>query len=81
MVQTLPPNRANDPLDVRTLLRHPRRSQHFLNPKFLHLLREARIEDAVAISQQETRRAGPRKCLPQLLRSPFCSRMSRQGEM
>ena len=70
MVQTLAANRANDPLDVRTLQRHPWRSQHFLHPKFLHLLREARTEDAVTVSQQETR-AVPGKCLPQLLRGPF----------
>src|SRR6516225_2812191 len=80
MVQTLTANRAHDPLDVRTLQRHPWRSQHFLHPKFLHLLREARTEDAVTVSQQEMRRAVPGKCLPQLLRGPFRSRMSRHAE-
>ena len=51
MVQTLAANRANDPLDVRTLLRHSWRSQHFLNAKLFHLLAEIRTEDAVAVSQ------------------------------
>jgi hypothetical protein len=43
--------RANDPLDVRTLLRHSGRSQHLLNVQLLHLLGEIRTEDAVAVSQ------------------------------
>jgi hypothetical protein len=51
MVQTLAANRANDPLDVRTLLRHPWRSQHLLNVQLVHLLGEIRTEDAVAIPQ------------------------------
>jgi len=44
MVQTLAANRTDHPLDARTLLRHSGRSQYFLNLKFLHLLREARID-------------------------------------
>src|SRR6516225_8479122 len=81
MVQTLAANRADDPLDVRPLLRRAGRSQHFLNPKFLHLVSEIRTEDSVTVSQQETRRAVPGKRLPQLLRGPFRSRMSRHAEM
>src|SRR6516164_11831242 len=81
MVQTLATNRADHLLDVRTLLRHSERSQHFLNPKFLHLLGEIRTEDAVTVSQQKTRCAVPGKCLPQWLRGPFRSRMSRHAAM
>ena len=81
MVQTLAANRTNDPLDLRTLLRHSGRSQHFLNAKLVHLLGEIRTECAVAVAQQKTRRAVPGKRLPQLLRGPFRSRMSRHGEM
>ena len=81
VVQTLTVNRSDNPLDVRPLLRHSWRSQHFLNPKFLHLLREARTEDSVAVSQQETRCAVPGKCLPQLLRGPFRGWMRGHGEM
>jgi hypothetical protein len=51
MVQTLAANRANDPLDVRTLLRHSWRSQYFPNARLLNLLGEIRTEDAVAVSQ------------------------------
>ena len=51
VVQTLTANRADHPLDIRTLLRHSWRSQHFLHHKFLHLLGEARTEDAVAVWQ------------------------------
>jgi hypothetical protein len=51
MVQTLAANRADHPLDVRTLLRHSRRSKHFLSAKLLHLLREISPEDTVAVAQ------------------------------
>ena len=37
VVQALAANRANDPLDVRPLLRRSWRSQHFLNAKQFHL--------------------------------------------
>jgi hypothetical protein len=51
MVQTLAANRADHPLDVRTLLRRSWHSQHFLNAKFFDLLGEIRTKDAVAVSQ------------------------------
>jgi hypothetical protein len=44
-------NRADQPLDVRTLGRRSWRSQHFLNAKLFHLLGEIRTEDAVAVPQ------------------------------
>jgi len=44
-------NRANDPFDVRTVLRRSWRAQHFPNAKLFHLLGEIRTEDAVAIWQ------------------------------
>jgi hypothetical protein len=55
-------HRTHHPLDVRPRLRHSGRSQHFLNAKFLHLLGEARTEDSITVSQQETRCAVPGKC-------------------
>jgi hypothetical protein len=51
IVQTLAANRANDPLDVRTLLRHSRRSQYFPNARLLNLFGEIRSEDSVAVAQ------------------------------
>ena len=51
VVQTLTANRADHPLDVRTLLRRSWRSQYFPNAELLHLLGEIRTEDAVAITQ------------------------------
>jgi hypothetical protein len=51
MVQTFAANRADQTLDVRTLLRRSRRSQHFLNSKLHHLLAEIRSEDAVPVAQ------------------------------
>ena len=53
VVQTLTANRMDHPLDVRTRRRHSGRSQYFLNPKFLHLLGEARTEDAVAVRSKK----------------------------
>lgn len=38
-------------------------------------------EDAVTIAQQVTRRGVPGKGLPHLMSRPFCSRMSRDGEV
>ena len=71
MVQTLAVNRADHPLDVRTLLRHSGRSQHFLNAKLLQLLRETRTEDTVPVAKQILRGSAPWESLPQLLGCPF----------
>jgi hypothetical protein len=51
MVQTLAANRADHPLDVRTLLGRSWRSQHFLNAQLFHPTGEISTEDAVAVSQ------------------------------
>jgi hypothetical protein len=50
MVQALPPNRPNHPLDIRPLLGRSWHAKHLLNPKFFDLLREIRTEDAVSIA-------------------------------
>src|SRR5215471_11665040 len=81
VIQALPPNAADHPLDVRTLPRRSWRSQHFLNAQLFHLLGEFATEDAVAVAQQIARRAVPRKRLPQLLRGPFRRRMSGDAKM
>src|SRR5215471_498676 len=75
VIQALPPNGADHPLDVRTLPRRSWRSQQFLNAQLFPLLGEFATEDAVAVAQQIARRAVPRKRLPRLLRGPFRSRM------
>ena len=51
MVQTLAAYRPDHPFDIRPLLRHSGRSQHFLNAKFLQLLGEITTEDSVTVSQ------------------------------
>ena len=71
MVQALPPNCTDDPLDIRTLLRRSGRSQHFLNAKLLQLLRETRTEDPVPVAKQILRGSAPWESLPQLLGCPF----------
>jgi len=81
VIQTLAANRTNDPLDLRTLLRHSGRSQHFLNAKLLQLLRETRTEDPVPVAQQILRGSAPWESLPQLLGCPFRRQMSCHAEM
>jgi hypothetical protein len=65
MVQALPSNGPNRPLDVRPLLRDARRAQHFPDTQILQLFGELATEDPVTVMQQILRPAVPRKCLPQ----------------
>src|SRR5215471_3756075 len=81
VIQALPPNRADHPLDVGSLPRRPGCREHLFDAHRLHLLHEVRPEDPIAIAQQIARRGLPRKGLPQLLSSPFCSRMSGDAKM
>lgn len=52
MVQALPPNSPNDPLDIRPLLRYARRAQHFPDTQMLQLFRELVTEDPIPVAQQ-----------------------------
>ena len=54
VIQALPPNGADHPLDVGTLPRRSWRSQHFLNAKFRHLLGEIGTKDAGAVPRIRT---------------------------
>jgi hypothetical protein len=49
--------------------------------QFCERLHQSPAEDAVAVAQQISRRAVPRKRLPELLSRPFRSRMRRDSEM
>jgi hypothetical protein len=81
MVQALAANRANDPLDVRSLLRYAWRAEHFTNTELFHWVREIGTEDPIAVPQQMPRHAVPRKRLPKLLRRPFRRGVSRDAEV
>src|SRR5215468_5752866 len=81
VIQALPPNRADHPLDVGSLPGRPGCREHLLDTHRLHLLHKVRPEDPIAIAQQIARRSFPREGLPQLLSSPLCGRMSGDAKM
>ena len=70
VIQALPPNRANHPLNVSSLPRRPRRRQHLLDAHRLHLHDKVRPKDPIAIAQQIARRFLPGEGLAQLLSGP-----------
>jgi hypothetical protein len=47
----------------------------------LHLVNEIPAKDPITVEQHITWRAVPGECLSQLLSGPFCTRMSRDGEV
>ena len=55
MVQAVPPNGTNHPLDVGPLPRRARRGQHFFYAHVSHLFSEVRAEDGVPVAQQVAR--------------------------
>ena len=70
MIQTLTAKGADQAFDVRSLPRRSRGRKDFLDAHILDLLREFVAEDPIAIPQQITWRAVPRKCVAELLGSP-----------
>src|SRR5258708_29382343 len=81
VVEALPANGADHPLDIGSLPGRPWRREHLFDAHRLHLLHKVRSEDPIAIAQQIARRGLPGKGLPQLLSSPFCGRMSGDAKM
>ena len=81
VVEALPPNRSDHPLDVCPLPWRPRSRQHLPNAERLDLLNELRTEDAVAVAQKESRRGVPRKRLPELLNRPLGCEMRGDAEV
>ena len=59
VIQALPPNGADHPLDVSSLPGRPGRREHLLDAHRLHLPHKVRPEDPVAIAQQIARRGLP----------------------
>src|ERR1700751_5909559 len=56
MVQALPPNGTNHPLDVGPLPRGARRGHNFADAHVSHLVLEVLAEDSVAVAQQVARK-------------------------
>jgi hypothetical protein len=76
MVQALPPNGTNHPLNVGSLPGGTRCTQHFVNAHASHLFSEVMAEDGIAIAQQVARELVEGKGLPQLLSRPLRGGMS-----
>ncbi len=72
MIQTLAPDRTDQPFDVSPLPRRPRRREHLLDALRFHLIHELLAEDLVAITEKVARRTVPRERFPHLLRRPLC---------
>src|SRR5262245_57447779 len=70
MVQTLPPDGADEALDERVLPRTPRSRQHFRNPQALQAVAERLAVDGIAIAEYIRRRGLVRERLHDLLRRP-----------
>src|SRR6266481_7082714 len=81
VIQTLPANAADQPLDIGSLPRRPGRREHLFDTHRLHLLHEVRPEDPIAIAQQIAWRGLPWEGLAQLLSGPLCGRVSCDAKM
>ena len=81
MIETLPPNRTDQPLDVGVLPGRPRRRQHFLDPHTLQTFPEAFAVGAVVVADQVTRRRIVGECLFDLASDPFRGRVERHVEV
>src|ERR1700757_2010725 len=68
MVQALPPNGTNHPLDVP---RGARRGHNFADAHVSHLVLEVLAEDSVAVAQQVARKLVKGKGFSQLLSGPL----------
>jgi hypothetical protein len=75
MVQALPPNGTNHPLDVGSLPRRARRGQNFADAQVSHLVLEVLAEDGIAVAQQVAWELVEGKGLPQLLSRPLRGRV------
>ena len=81
VIQALPSNRANHPLNVSPLPRRPRRRQHLLDAHRLHLHDKIRPKNPIAIAQQVARRCLPWEGLAQLLSGPCRGRTAVNPKM
>ena len=75
MVQTFPPDRANEALAIGILPRGMGSGEHLVNPHGMGSCRERLAIDSVAIAQQVAWRTIPGEGLEQLPGRPFCGGM------
>src|SRR6516162_4201662 len=81
VIQALPPNGADHPLDIGSLPGRPGRPEYLLDSHRLHLLHEVHPEDSIPIAQEIMGRRLPRERLARLLSRPFRGRTSRDAKM
>jgi hypothetical protein len=81
MIQALPPNRPDQPLDVSILPGRLRCSQDFLNTKAIRRFTKSLAVAPIPISQQVTRGAVTGKGFEQLVSNPLGSGIFRNGNM
>ena len=81
VVEALPPNRSDHPLNVCPLPCRAWSGQHLPNPEGFDLLHRLLTKDAVAVSKEEQRRCVPWKCLFELLNRPLGCGMGRHADV
>src|ERR1700689_5653502 len=81
MVEALPPDGANDALDVSPLPRRLRHTKHLFDAHVLNLSGEVVAKNSITVSQQIARCRVPGECIAKLLGRPLRGRMSRDVEM
>jgi hypothetical protein len=75
VIQTLPTDAPNQPLDKGILPWIPWGDQDFFNPQVPHALPKSRSINAIPIAKQVSRDVVPRKYFQHLLGSPLCRGM------
>src|SRR5207245_10581840 len=71
LIQTLPPDTADEPLDIRVLPRRAGGSHHFIDAHMAHTLPKMSAVDAVPVAEERAWRLVPRKRLDHLLGRPL----------
>jgi hypothetical protein len=81
MIEALPPDGADDTLDVSSLPRGSRRREHLLHAHVLDLLGEVVAKDSIPVSQQVAGCRVSGESISKLLGCPFRGRMSGDVEV
>jgi hypothetical protein len=81
VIQALPPNGADHPLNIGSLPRRRGRREHLLDAHRLHLLHQVCPEDPIAVAPQIAQRRLSMKGLSQLLNGPFRGPTSGDAKM
>ncbi len=81
VIQTVSANRTDDAFAIRILPRRTRCGDHFIHAHVVDACPKDVAIDAIAITNQESRRCVVGECLDDLLRRPSCGRMRCDVEM